>query len=278
MSVHKIYYKDGAKMMSPVLTETEYRNLRNSVKQKTVMKAIRGGDESQKTRLLQMNYSCLPNDDGSLKGTTRMSTTVGMDIDHIADNELEAVKETILAKATELGLLMLEGSARGKGYHLVFRRRPELTQEENLKWASELLGVPYDEGAKDITRVFFTTTEKELYFLDPEIFKIEEAPSNSPKGESCKAKVSTPLPIGEGTEVGLSFKGIPYTSIITEYWSRTGGEPIEGERNVKLYQLAVNLRAICDNKKEVLLAVMPRLGLDEQEFRSIIDSACKEVP
>ena len=161
-------------MMRPVLTETEYRNLRNSVKQKTVMRAVREGDGSQKNRLLQMNYSCLPNEDGSLKGTTRMSTSVGMDIDHIADNELEAVKERILGKKDELGLLMLEGSARGKGYHLVFRRRPELSQEENLKWASELLGVAYDEGAKDITRVFFTTTEKELFYLDPEIFEIEK--------------------------------------------------------------------------------------------------------
>ena len=42
--------------------------------------------------------------------------------------------------------------------------------------------------------------------------------------------------------------------------------------------MAVNLRAICDNKKEVLLQIMPRLGLDEQEFRSIIESACKETP
>ena len=231
MSVHMIYYKDGAKMMSPVLTETEYRNLRNSVKQKTVMKAIRGGDESQKTRLLQMNYSCLPNDDGSLKGTTRMSTTVGMDIDHIADNELEAVKETILAKATELGLLMLEGSARGKGYHLVFRRRPELTQEENLKWASELLGVPYDEGAKDITRVFFTTTEKELYFLDPEIFKIEEAPSNSPKGESCKAKVSTPSTAEDATEAPTAASLAAFDLCAEQAGLKPGGMDVWGEHN-----------------------------------------------
>jgi len=41
-------------MMCPVLTETEYRNLRNSVRQKTVMKAIRGGDEGQKTKLWEV--------------------------------------------------------------------------------------------------------------------------------------------------------------------------------------------------------------------------------
>ncbi len=64
----------------------------------------------------------------------------------------------------------------------------------------------------------------------------------------------------------LSFKGRPYSDIIAAWWQQQGGEPQEGERNVKLYQLAVNLRAICDNNKSVLLAVMPRLGLDEQEF------------
>ena len=47
---------------------------------------------------------------------------------------------------------------------------------------------------------------------------------------------------------------------------------------MKLYQLAVNLRAICDNRKEVLMAVMPRLGLSEAEVKSIVDSACKEMP
>ena len=73
-----------------------------------------------------------------------------------------------------------------------------------------------------------------------------------------------------------SFKGIPYTSIISEYWRRTGGEPSEGERNKRLHQLAANLRAICDNNEEWLLEVMPRFGLSAQEMRGIIHSACKE--
>ena len=47
---------------------------------------------------------------------------------------------------------------------------------------------------------------------------------------------------------------------------------------MKLYQLAVNLRAICDNSPKLLMQVMPRLGLDEQEMQSIVESACKETP
>ena len=86
-----------------------------------------------------------------------------------------------------------------------------------------------------------------------------------------------PLPSG-GDRCGfpLSFKGIPYTSIISEYWRRTGGEPSEGERNKRLHQLAANLRAVCDNSEEWLLEVMPRFGLSVAEMKSIIHSACKE--
>ena len=278
-------------MMRPVRTREEYMALRDSDWQKSVLKAVREGKDGQKSKLVQMNYSCLPNEDGTLKGSTTMSTTIGMDIDwtpsplpHEGGEQIAArkeewlkkVPELVLSKKEEIGLQMLERSAT-KGYHLVFKRRPELSQEENLKWASDLLGVDFDKGAKDITRVFFTTTGEELLFLDDEIFRPTPAPSLY-GGEKKTPEPTKTLPLEGGSERVSSFKGIPYSSIISEYWRRTGGEPQEGERNVKLYQLAVNLRAICDNRKEVLMAVMPRRGLDEQEFRSIIDSACKDVP
>ncbi|MCR4834765.1 MAG: hypothetical protein K5899_00040 [Bacteroidaceae bacterium] len=273
MSCYRIYYKDGAKMMRPVLTDTEYRNLRNSTKQKAVMKAVRGGDSTKKTRLLQMNYSCLPNDDGTLKGSKRMSTTVGMDIDwtpsplplegeeQIAARKeewLRTVPELVLSRKDGLGLLMLERSAT-KGYHLVFKRRPELTQEENLRWASDLLGVDYDEGAKDITRVFFTTTEQELLYLDEEIFK--QTPSQLPlQGESghsahknTSTDVNTPLTHREGNGGGsgsgllfpTDYHGVAYAKIV-DAW--LGGKKVEaGDRHRTSLCLADHLRYITDN-------------------------------
>ena len=191
MSVHMIFYKDGAKMMRPILTREEYLAERNGGEQKDILKAVRQGDDSRKNRLVQMNYSCLPNDDGTLKGSTRMSTTVGMDIDHIAPEEMQPVMMRILGKKQELGLLMLEKSARGAGYHLVFKRKPELSQEENLRWASELLQVEFDKGAKDITRVFFTTTNDDLLFLDDGIFDISAAEEKSAQSaESARTTTS----------------------------------------------------------------------------------------
>lgn len=177
-------------MMRPVTNRDEYLQLRDSAKQKNIIDAVRNGDEKSKHRLLQMNYSCMPNEDGSLKGSIRVTTTVGMDVDLHRDDfateedyqkALAEIPEKVLAKKDELGLLMLERSAT-KGYHLVFKRKAELSQEDNLRWASDLLGVEFDKGAKDITRVFFTTTasEDDLLFLDDELF-INKAMANNPE-------------------------------------------------------------------------------------------------
>ena len=283
-------------MMRPVLNREEYLALRDSGLQKSNLKAVRNGNEGRKRWLVQMNYSCLPGDDGALKGATRMSTTVGMDIDHVSPEEMAPMRERILSKKEELGLRMLEVSARGAGYHLVFKRRPELSQEQNLEWASGLLEVPYDAGAKDITRVFYTTSAEpdDLIYLDDAIFEIAEVlPLSSwtsqaakPSGGSQRGAEqaldgsldqTTPDPSYSGGEM-KTFKGVPYSAIIDEWWKENGGVPQEGERNVKLYQLAVSLRTICDNNKALLMEIMPRLGLDEQELQSIVESACKEPP
>ena len=247
MSVYTIFYQDGAKMMRPVLTREEYLALRGSSKQQAILKAVREGEEKQKHRLIQMNYSCLPNEDGTLKGATRMSTSVGMDIDHIKPEDMQPLCEHILQKKDELGLLMLEMSARKAGYHLVFKRRPELSQEENLKWASELLEVAYDEGAKDITRVFFSTTadEENLLFLDDEIFSIEEVKQrvNTTYGSNALQEVK------EGKEplkvYPTEYHGVPFAKIV-EAW--LGGKKVkEGDRHRTSLYLADHLRYITEN-------------------------------
>ena len=120
-----IYYKDGAKRMRPVLTREEYLSLRNGGEQRRLVERIRAGEEGLKSKLVQMNYSCLPNEDGSLKGSKTMSTTVGMDIDFVAPKDLSAeeqqiwlsermvgVPELVLGKKDELGLKMLERAWR----------------------------------------------------------------------------------------------------------------------------------------------------------------------
>ena len=298
MSIHLIN-TDGVKYMRPIHNREDYLALRNGGEQKQTLAAVRSGDEGRKSQLVQMNYSCLPNEDGTLKGSKRMSTTVGMDIDHIAPEDIPKVKERILQKKAELGLLMMEESARGGGYHLVFRRRPELDQVGNLKWASELLEVAYDAQAKDITRVFFTTTENELVYLDDEIFEIKETVAAL---QCCSSSGDTQ---GSGTPVtsqatsqkcqtpcvtydpDARYNGVLIKDIIAKYWELFNGgkEPVEGDRNALTFELAATIRSICGYSLEKLMQVVPNYWAkpdgsctaeDLAEWRKTIENALKE--
>ena len=271
MSVHIIYYKDGAKLMRPVNDETEYRLARDTERNR----------RADKHHMVQMNYSCLPNADGTLKGATRMSRSVGMDIDFdpmAADYEqkMASVPEMVMGKKDELGLLMLERSA-GKGYHIAFRRKPELSQEENLKWASQLLGVQYDKGAKDITRVFFTPPCEKLLFVDKELFDNEGEVVRGCDGDVSSS--ATQQTNTTTTSQHTTYLGIPYTDIIRKWWQmyNDSQEPVCSNRNTLTFELAVNLRHICGFDRQLLDSIIPCYdGFPEAEKLACIDSALGE--
>ena len=310
MSVFEIYKGDsGAKFMRPIHNREEYMNSRNTDKQRKTLKIVREQDATRKNQLVQMNYSCLPNPDGSLKGSKTASTSVGMDIDFKAPKELSAeeqqawlakqmasVPELVLSKKEELGLLMLERSAT-KGYHLVFRRREDLSQEQNLRWASDLLGVEFDDKAKDITRVFFTTTadNDELLFLDDEIFRA--SPVLNPEMEGSSQGPSTSdLRSQTSFDPEARYNGLLFKDIIAKYWElyNDGKEPVEGDRNVLTFELAVTIRSICGYSLEKMMQVIPNYwgeptpspslkggekkcsSENQEEWRKTLENALKE--
>ena len=323
MSVHLIYYQQGHKMMEAVATEEAYRRYRDSQAQQRWVETIRHPKpetdvSAAKRKLVQFNYSCLPTEDGCLKGAKRLSKSVGMDIDHLSVDEVNLVAATAIEKKGELGLLMLERSARGGGLHVVFRRHPEMDQEANLRWASDLLGVEYDAGAKDITRVFFATTSEDLLYLHEDLFdnaecesfagseatftskeatftnkeatftasetasetteqnddetKTEEAKTSKSQGETTDEEASE-------AEGPLCYKGIPYDRIIEKWWAfyNEGGHPIRSNRNTLTFELAVNLRNICDSDPQLLDRIIPCYdGFPEAEKMACIRSALGE--
>ena len=319
MSVHLIYYQQGHKMMEAVATEEAYRRYRDSQAQQRWVETIRHPKpetdvSAAKRKLVQFNYSCLPTEDGCLKGAKRLSKSVGMDIDHLSADEVNLVAATAIEKKDELGLLMLERSARGGGLHVVFRRHPEMDQEANLRWASDLLGVEYDAGAKDITRVFFATTSEDLLYLHEDLFDNAECESFAGSEATFTSKEATftnkeaTLTASETTEQNddetkteeaktsksqgettdeeaseaegpLCYKGIPYDRIIEKWWAfyNDGEHPIRSNRNTLTFELAVNLRHICGFDRSVLDRVIPCYdGFAETEKLSCIDSALGE--
>ena len=299
MSAHIIYYNHGAKMMRPVADEKEYRQLRDS-------ECNRRAD---KRRMVQMNYSCLPNDDGSLKGSARMSRSVGMDIDFDPkapdyEERMASVPQLVMAKKDELGLLMLERSAN-KGYHIAFRRKPELSQEDNLKWASKLLGVQHDKGAKDITRVFYTPPTDRLLFVEKDLFDNSAAVLERCGGETASSaakqnaggdgvsaakqtankqasdKQASDKQAAEETKADApaAYLGIPYADIISKWWAmyNDSQKPVRSNRNTLTFELAVNLRHICGFDRQLLDSVIPCYdGFPEAVKLACIDSALGE--
>ena len=318
MSVHVIYYQQGHKMMKAVETEEAYRRYRDSQTQVRNLTLIRHPQEdtdvaAAKRKLVQFNYSCLPTEDGCLKGATRLSKSVGMDIDHLSADEVNAIAATAIDKKEELGLLMLERSARGGGLHVVFRRHPEMDQEANLRWASDLLGVEYDAGAKDITRVFFATTSEDLLYLHEDFFDNGECGAATGaeatfanqeatfanKEASFAGPKTTTQPTTSSPEEGetweeqegkqaektsegagpLNYDGVPYDRIIKKWWAfyNQGKTPSKSNRNTLTFELAVNLRHICGFDRSVLDRVIPCYdGFAEAEKLSCIDSALGE--
>ena len=262
------------------------------------------GEASLKRRLPAFIFQATFDETTSPKGrvgawrkqsATQLTGLVVMDIDHVDPSAAWPPKlggdRGLNEWMKHLGVLLVYITPSGKGLKIVFKARMEWGNLiDNQHAMAEVLGVEVDESCKDASRMSFICKESDILYLDKELFTYEnkafserftplyrDGRSQATKqvlGSSCISNAAEHTNHAEH----LNFKGIAYEKIIEEWWRQNGGEPQEGERNVKLYQLAVSLRAICDNNRGLLMEIMPRLGLSEQELQSIVDSACKETP
>ena len=187
--------------------------------------------------------------------------------------------------ASALPVLLVEESVR-RGTHVLVELPAGMSADEAQQAMKEATGFEPDVKVKGYDRCIYMVPESHTRYVSEQLFSPSEDNYSKDlriQGDSVQGTDENPkIPESLDKEESLDrkfpseFKGIAYTSIISEYWQRMGGEPAEGERNDKLHQLAANLRAICDNSEEWLLEIMPRYGLSEQEMRSIVHSACKE--
>ena len=206
----------------------------------------------------------------------------------IGKSSLES--SSLFSSSSPIALIHISPSC--EGLRFVFRLPQGMSLAEGQKWFAGQLGISdYDECVKDYARCSFAVPEDYILYMDEE--KLFKAPSDSPeRGRALFAEDLQPcsylspserigaLPLSGESEGAspLSFRGIPYARIIQVWWEHTGGEPQQGERNVRLYSLAVNIRTICDNNPELICHIMPTCGLSDEEVRNIVLSACKEQP
>ena len=186
---------------------------------------------------------------------------------------VEKLKDAAKPDINGMEILLVEESVR-RGTHVLVELPDGMGAEEAQRLMKEATGFEPDKQVKGVDRCIYMVPEDHTKFVSERLFLATDYRTESIAEPTDEEKVQKSCsPCEEKT-----FKGIPYTDIIAEWWRRNGGEPQEGERNVKLHKLAVNLRAICDNKKKVLMAVMPRYGLSDEELKSVVESACKEEP
>ena len=290
--IYKIYYEGDRKFALPIKNREQLMKLRNAKTNLKNLEKVRQGDEKAKHDLLQLAYN-LGRVEGAIAGCKSIGSFFFHDVDYYDDAQTEQIKQHILDRREDIGLVMLERSPRG-GWHLVCKRRPGTTILENQVRVSTLLQLEMDTSAKDLQRVVFSTSgsEEDLPYLDDCLFTEpmsaeeceaeyerlrerqrrgeEDVPARAKKankhyrpweeemGDSPQPSALSHQP-SVAHDAAATYNGLLFTDIIKEYWRQfnDGKEPAEGDRNVLTFELAITLRSICDYSLEKMMQVIP---------------------
>ena len=221
------------------------------------------------------------------------------DIDHISDPR-GYYRSHVAGREAELGVALAHVTPSTEGLRLVFAVPRGMSLGQAQDWMSARLDeAAYDGCVKDMARCSFLVPRQYILYIDEDrLF----SPSPTPPPATEPEPPDEPAPQGQATALTITddkgqepgyeakpataakgdgqeqaepcFKGTPYSAIIARWWELAGGEPQKGERNDKLHRLASHLRYITDDREELMLRLMPRYGLGEQEMRRLIHSAC----
>ena len=221
------------------------------------------------------------------------------DVDHIPDPR-GYYDDHIRGREAELGIVLAHITPSTEGLRLLFVIPAGMNLAAAQRWMSQQLGDGnYDGAVKDLARCSFLVPREYVLYLDKERLFAPADPSVPPVGthhgasddasdtnDDAAADAATDAPHTDDAADAANtpkadapwcvptFKGVPYSEIIQQWFRLAGGEPVQGERNDKLHRLASHLRYIADNDEALLLQVMPRYGLSEEEMKGLIHSAC----
>ena len=228
------------------------------------------------------------------------------DVDHIPDPR-GYYDTKVRGREAELGIVLAHVTPSTEGLRLLFViPHAGMAPDEAQRWMSVRLGDDtYDGAVKDLARCSFLVPREYVLYLDEErLFGNEQltmdneqladaTPCHAERSETepkhltdaagrsfaeaqddKEGEVPTSPLLPERGVSEMCFKGIPYSEIIGQWFRLAGGEPVPGERNDKLHRLASHLRYIADNDEALLLQVIPRYGLSEEEMKGLIHSAC----
>lgn len=119
-----------------------------------------------------------------------------------------------LLKASPLVVLLIEESVR-RGTHVLVELPEGMTAEEAQALMKEATGFEPDAAVKDVARCIYMVPESHTRYVNAKLFEVEEGCEPKIRPTSNERK-DAPVDLHE-LKIQPSFKGIPYSSIITEW-------------------------------------------------------------
>ena len=282
-------------------TRQEWEAMRREPWLAEMCRRIEAGDEKLKRRLPIWTPHCAAFRDNHRAAADALKPLPRLMLDFDEKGHSAEILERSLAlqKEGKWQVLLVEESVR-RGTHVLIVLPDGMTPQEAQQRFSADVGFQADGALKDVSRCIYMVPEDHTLYVDEErLFgneelrmKNEELPPANPSvgthhGASDDASdanddaANAPhtddaanAPKADAPWCVPTFKGIPYLEIIQQWFRLAGGEPVQGERNDKLHRLASHLRYIADNDETLMLQVMPRYGLSEEEMKGLIHSAC----
>lgn len=209
-----------------------------------------------------------------------------LDIDHI-ENPNQVYIEKIAGRLHELDIVLVHVTISTKGLRIVANCQPQFSSiEDNQRWLASELGLDYDGVCKDWARASFLVPYTYFLYMEAGLFNPEVAAKftlankeadMSPETEveqDGQTKISDPNETTTSRPLQQEYKGINLQDIAMEWLRCNGGMPEEGERNAKLYKLALRMRYITDFNPSTIAAAIPRCGLSKEEVLQLSKSAC----
>ena len=210
-----------------------------------------------------------------------------LDLDELNGEDPREVWKRLVQQLMMLELehliVLVHVSCSGKGLRIVYiipsqfdYLSPTERIDQSKQWLAAQLGVTDDSKTKDLARGSFAVPRSYvLYGPDKRLF--EENVTESVKQEinlATEDRTNRAEPLQENFPA--EYHGISFTNIIAKYWelNNHGFEPTIGDRDSLTYQLACDLRHICDKNADWLDQVIPCYdGFTPEEKRAKIKSA-----
>ena len=277
------------------ITPEKWKQVRNSHLLTSLYEKIRNcSDENEQKTLKKNLYYWTPhcsrfnNNHRSAADAIEVQKRVTLDFDEDKGRSQEICQKALQLKQEQgWGVCLVEESARG-GTHVVIEVPENMSAREAAIAFSEALGEQYDPSMLAVEHCLFMSPytlyiDEELLFRNTYV-SAEDAeniwPSAAEKKPDSKAKrqltkdpnPASPTAFPTHDENGCDLRTLADALVVKH--CQNGQYPIEGERHTLLKKVAPQMALKCENNPQWLASVLPSYGLDESEFRSIVQWAC----